>query len=107
MEASVKDLRSKIAFFDPPQWTVSKGQEKKESSISDKNFLSNGFLITSTYAFCTALTVLSYEILFNLFARNAIEKIRAKENKFYRMTAHCVHSPPGCPVCKFFSLFRT
>jgi hypothetical protein len=23
------------------------------------------------------------------------------------MTAHCVHSPPGCPVCKFFSLFRT
>jgi hypothetical protein len=62
---------------------------KKFFSIFDETLLSKRFLITRQYAFCSALNALSYELLFNYFARNVAEKIRDQEKRLCRLAVHC------------------
>jgi hypothetical protein len=76
-------------------------EAKNISSIFDKTFLNERFSITSEYEFCSALNALSYEILFNFFARNATEKIIGQQKKICRLAIHCAPQTMidivGCP----------
>jgi hypothetical protein len=66
-----------------------KAEAKTIFSIFAKTFLSEGFLVTSIYAFSSALNAFSNEILFKFFAAKTTKKLRAQEKKICRLALHC------------------